>query len=105
MTTTDAPTTTELVPLTPPGAVERVEAEQAPKAVELDPSVTAGLDQKATQFVDELTGLDTHSSEFQTKLKAIYDLGGEDIRNAAAVSNRLLDKPTAAMEEGVFDKS
>jgi uncharacterized protein YaaN involved in tellurite resistance len=108
--TTDAPapatisTNTELVPLTPPEAVAPVQAEQAPQLVQLDPSVTAGLDQKAQQFVDELGSLDTHSQEFQTKLKAIYDLGSQDIRDSASVSNRLLDKPTNAMESGVFDK-
>src|SRR5580765_9885 len=109
--TTDAPapattsTSTELGPLTPSEAVAPVQAEQAPQLVQLDPSVTAGLDQKAQQFVDELGSLDTHSQEFQTKLKAIYDLGSKDIRDSASVSNRLLDKPTNAMESGVFDKN
>jgi uncharacterized protein YaaN involved in tellurite resistance len=104
--TTEAPTaSTDLVPLTPPAAIEPVEKDQAPNLVKLDPSVTAALDQKADQFVGELGSLDTHSAEFQTKLKAIYDLGSDDIRNAAAVSNRLLDKPTNAMESGVFDKN
>jgi uncharacterized protein YaaN involved in tellurite resistance len=107
--TTDAPTTTatgtELVPLTPPDAVAPVQTDKASELVRLDPSVAAGLDQKAQQFVDELGSLDTHSQEFRTKLKAVYDLGSKDIRDAAAVSNRLLDKPTNAMESGVFDKN
>jgi uncharacterized protein YaaN involved in tellurite resistance len=110
MTTTDAKAPTpapskDLVPLTPPDAVAPVATDQATQLVQIDPSAQSGLDQKASQFATELGGLDTHSTDFQTKLKAIYDLGSQDIRDAAAVSNRLLDKPTKAMESGVFDKS
>jgi uncharacterized protein YaaN involved in tellurite resistance len=32
-------------------------------------------------------------------------MGSQDIRDAASVSNRLLDKPTKAMEAGIFDKT
>jgi uncharacterized protein YaaN involved in tellurite resistance len=111
MSTTDAkapeqqPPSKDLVALTPPAAVAPVAAEQATQLVEVDPAAKPALDQKAEKFVGELGGLDTHSTEFQSKLKAIYDLGSQDIRDAAAVSNRLLDKPTRAMQSGVFDKS
>jgi uncharacterized protein YaaN involved in tellurite resistance len=100
-----AATGTDLVPLTPPAPVAQVAPEQAPGLVQLDPQTASGLDQKATQFASELGDMDTHSAEFQTKLKAIYDMGSEDIRDAASVSNRLLDKPTKAMDSGVFDKT
>jgi len=100
-----ASTGTDLVPLTPPDPVAKIEPDQAPELVKLDPQTAAGLDQKADAFASSLAGLDTHSAEFQTKLKAIYDLGSQDIRDAASVSNRLLDKPTKAMEAGVFDKT
>jgi uncharacterized protein YaaN involved in tellurite resistance len=96
---------TDLVPLTPPSAVAAVPPEEAPGLVQLDPKTEAGLEQKADQFANDLGGLDTHSAEFQTKLKAIYDMGSQDIKDAASVSNRLLDKPTKAMESGVFDKT
>jgi uncharacterized protein YaaN involved in tellurite resistance len=98
-------TSTELVPLTPPAPVAAVKPEEAPDLVQLDPQTAAGLEQKADSFASELGALDTHSAEFQTKLKAIYDMGSQDIRDAASVSNRLLDKPTRAMEAGVFDKT
>ena len=98
-------TSTELVPLTAPAPVAVVAPEKAPELVQLDPQTAAGLEQKADQFATELGALDTHSAEFQTKLKAIYDMGSQDIKDAASVSNRLLDKPTQAMEAGVFDKT
>jgi len=96
---------TDLAPLQPPAPVAAVEKEQAPQLVQLDPQTASGLDAKAEKFAGELGSLDIHSAEFQTKLKAIYDLGSQDIRDAASVSNRLLDKPTKAMESGVFDKT
>jgi len=99
------PASTDLVPLNPPAAVEKVDPQKAPELVQLDPQTASGLEQKADAFADSLAGLDPHSAEFQTKLKAIYDLGSQDIRDAASVSNRLLDKPTKAMEAGIFDKT
>lgn len=100
-----ATASTDLVPLTPPAPVAAVDPAEAPKLVDIDAQTAAGLDQKATAFVGSLDSLDTHSAEFQTKMKAIDDMGSEDIRDAASVSNRLLDKPTNAMESGVFDKT
>jgi uncharacterized protein YaaN involved in tellurite resistance len=94
---------TALEPLTPPAPVGVVEPEQAPKLVDLDPAVEQALNEKATSFAGDLGALDTHSAEFQAKLKAVYELGNQDIKDAAAVSNRLLDKPARAMESGVFD--
>src|SRR5262249_51107983 len=98
-------TSTDLVPLTAPAPVATVTPEEAPEIVKLDPQTAAGLDQKADSFATELAGLDTHSTEFQTKLKAIYDMGSQYIKDPAAVSTRLLDKPTKAMEAGVFDQT
>jgi uncharacterized protein YaaN involved in tellurite resistance len=105
MTTTPAAPSTDLAPLTPPEPVGIVGKEQAPELVQLDSQTAAGLDQKAEQFVASLAPLDIHSTEFQSKLRAVDELGAKDIRDAAAVSNRLLDKPTSAMSSGVFDKS
>ena len=104
MSTTEQPaTSTALEPLTPPAPVAAVAPDDAPKLVELAPDVERALTEKADAFVNDLGALDTHSAEFQSKLKAVYELGNKDIRDAAAVSNRLLDKPTKAMESGIFD--
>jgi uncharacterized protein YaaN involved in tellurite resistance len=45
------------------------------------------------------------SESFKDKLNAIHNLGNEEIRSAASVSNRMLDKPTRAMKSGLFDES
>src|SRR5262249_23353118 len=103
VTTTSVATSTALEPLTPPEPVAAVQPEQAPALVPLDPQVQQGLDAKAAQFAQDLSSLDTHSAEFQQKLQAVYQLGNEDIKAAASVSTRLLDKPTKAMQSGLFD--
>lgn len=102
-TPTQTATTTDLVPLKPPDPVGIVQAEEAPKLIEIDAGTAKALDERATQFVDSLGSIDYHSTEFQQKLHAVYDMGSEDIKAAASVSNRLLDKPAKAMDSGVFD--
>jgi uncharacterized protein YaaN involved in tellurite resistance len=94
--TTTAPAT-QLQPLAPPAAVAAVAPQEAKDLVQIDPSLTKELDTRALAFASELAGMDTHSAEFQDKLKALYEMGNSDIKAASAVSNRLLDKPVSAM--------
>jgi uncharacterized protein YaaN involved in tellurite resistance len=89
--------------LTPPAPVAVVTATAASDAVKLDPATEAQLDATVKAFVQSLTNLDAHSPEFQKKVDSVSALGDEDIRQSAQVSNRLLDKPAAAMSSGVFD--
>src|SRR5262249_11414182 len=46
------------------------------------------------------TTLDVHTDAFASKVHDIENLGDDDIRAAASVSNRLLDRPVAAMQSG-----
>jgi uncharacterized protein YaaN involved in tellurite resistance len=96
---------TEIQPLQPPEPVAAVEEARATKLVGVDEETARELDGRAAAFVESLEALDVHDVELRTKFQAIHDLGAQDIRASAAVSNRLLDKPTRAMETGVFDKS
>jgi uncharacterized protein YaaN involved in tellurite resistance len=98
-------TSTEIVPLQPPEPVAAVEADSAAKLVGVDAEVAKQLDERASTFVGSLDGLDLHGGELQTKFQAIRELGAQDIKAAASVSNRLLDKPTRAMETGLFDRT
>ena len=96
------PTAGALV-LTPPQPVTNVTPAQATAAVPLDPATEKQIDATVQGFVQSLTSLDIHSPEFQKKVDSVSALGDEDIRQSAQVSNRLLDKPAAAMSSGVFD--
>jgi uncharacterized protein YaaN involved in tellurite resistance len=86
--------------LTPPAAVETVQTSDAAGAVKLDPAQTATLDRMVSSFLDAITSLDVHDEAFASKVRDIQKLGDEDIKASAAVSNRLLDKPMAAMANG-----
>jgi hypothetical protein len=89
--------------LTPPDPVTAVSPAKATSAVKLDPGTEAKLDATVSAFVQSLATADVHSPDFQKKIDSVSSLGDEDIRQSAQVSNRLLDKPAAAMSSGMFD--
>ena len=60
----------------------------------------AKLDAMVSGYVSAVSSLDVHSQAFTDKVQDVSKLGDEDIRASASVSNRLLDKPLAAMQNG-----
>jgi uncharacterized protein YaaN involved in tellurite resistance len=56
------------------------------------------LDTKVDAFVDELVQVDANSPQFGEKVDQITRMGQEQIRAAAAMSNRFLDRPVRAMD-------
>ena len=95
----------ETLTLTPPEPVKPVAAEQASTLVKLDETTLAKLDDRVKTFVDNLVQLDSHSPEFLGRVNSIHALGSEQIRAAANISNRLLDKPAASVDSGLGDGS
>jgi uncharacterized protein YaaN involved in tellurite resistance len=93
-------TTAPTAELAPPPAVTAVSAEQANEMVKLDAATVQRLDGMVEAYLSAVTSLDVHGGEFAAKVKDIQKLGDEDIRASAGVSNRLLDKPMAAMTDG-----
>ncbi|MFZ4658812.1 MAG: toxic anion resistance protein [Caldilineaceae bacterium] len=90
-------------PLTPPKPVAPVQKATAADMVPLEPSVVPKLDAKVTEFVNAIINSPFNSEPFNEKLQAIHNLGSQDIRASAALSNRMLDKPVKALEGGLFD--
>ena len=97
-TSAAAPATpgTSLV-LAPPAPVVVVEKEEAAGAIPLDPAKQVELREKAAAFVTELVAVDMKSPAFAQKVGAITTMGDQDMRASAAVSNRMLERPAAAM--------
>ena len=93
-------TSTATLTLEAPQPVEAVPTREAADAVKLDPGQTKKLDDMVSTYLDAVTSLDTHDQAFATRVNDIAKLGDEDIRASANVSNRLLDKPMAAMAQG-----
>jgi uncharacterized protein YaaN involved in tellurite resistance len=93
-------TTTGTLVLEAPQPVAPVATTQAEGSVPLSDADRAKLDAMVASYLDGVSSLDTHSQAFSDKVKDIAKLGDDDIRASAAVSNRLLEKPLAAMQHG-----
>ncbi|MGW2935784.1 toxic anion resistance protein [Streptomyces sp. NPDC001156] len=78
--------------LTPPEPVAAVPREKAGGFVPLDDSVRADMDRKATAYIEGLAALDARSPQFAGKVGEITALGASEMRNAAAQSNRMLER-------------
>ena len=91
--------------LVPPAAVPAVTDDQAAtQAQNIDPAAKQQIDATVAQYVNTLMSADPHSPAFDQQLNAVHSLGDADIRASAAVSNRLLDRPAAAMSSsGALD--
>src|SRR6056297_1804179 len=84
--------------LTPPTPVPHVAPEKAAGLVPVPTEQQTKLEQKADAFVNDLVSVDARSPEFGAKVDQITRMGQEQIRAAAAHSNRFLDRPVRAMD-------
>lgn len=96
-TETQTATATEFT-LTPPDPVPQVTPEQAAGLVPVTEEQKSKLDVKVEAFVNELVSVDANSPQFGEKVDQITRMGQEQIRAAAAMSNRFLDRPVRAMD-------
>ncbi len=103
-TPTDTATATEDLVLTPPTPVQAVAPARAAGLVPLKEEQQSQLDAKAEGFVEELSALDANSPEFGKKVDQITNMGRREIAEAAGHSNRFLDRPVRAMQEGGVGK-
>ncbi len=89
---TDAP---EAAPVltNAPAAVETVAESAALEMVELDPAQAKKLEEMVNSYVEQVATVDTRGTSFSARASDIANLGSEDIRATARVSNRLLEKP------------
>jgi len=90
--------------LVPPQPVATITDAEAASLVQVDPATSNKIDAMVSGYVKSLASLDPHSQDFANKVNAIHQMGNDEIRQSASVSNRLLDKPVKAMESGPFSK-
>ncbi len=90
-------------PLTPPepvGPVTGPEAEaMLPLGAQPNADALARVDARVEALVEALTEADVHSEEFESRINAIHALGTREIREAANVSNRLLNRPVRGLSD------
>src|SRR3954451_17386750 len=99
-TTPAAPPPAGALVLAPPQPVAVVAPEQAAGAVPLEDAKTVELRSKANAFVADLVSLDSKSPAFAQKVVSITSMGEREMRSSASVSNRMLERPAAAMGKG-----
>lgn len=90
--------------LEPPAAVAVVPPESASGKVRLKPEEVTELDAQVRSFIDDITTHDAQSPAFKEAVERIHTMGNKDIEAAAAVSNRMLDRPVGALKSGLFDQ-
>ena len=82
----------------PPAAVVQTQAPELAPAV--DAAALPGLDAKVDDYISSLLSADAKSPEFAAKSNDVRTMGDADIRRAADTSNRLLQVPVKALNEG-----
>ena len=95
-----ASTAVDTLVLTPPPAVAPVAPAQAQAALVVDPKDVARLNGLVDTYIDGITTMDVQSPDFRKKVDDIRLMGAEDIKASAEVSNPLLQKSVAAMQNG-----
>src|SRR5258708_39119257 len=93
----ETPSAAQALVLTPPGAVPAVTTQQAAVSTRVDDATAKQIDQAVASFVESLVTLDPHSPDFERKVQSVSQMGNQEIRRSAEVSNRFLDRPAAAM--------
>ncbi|MFP4346285.1 MAG: toxic anion resistance protein [Anaerolineales bacterium] len=85
--------------LEPPEKVENVTPTQAKGMVQLEEATMAKLDARVVQFAETIAEADVHSEAFEKQLAVIHNMGTQEIREAANVSNRILNRPIRGVGE------
>ena len=91
------------ITLTPPEAVAPVPKEKALTMVPVSDDEHKQLDDKVAEFINVVIKAEVHSDSFKEKVNAIHNMGNHDIRQAASMSNRMLERPMNATREGAFN--
>lgn len=86
-------------------AIKPVPKDRAAEMLPLDEATQALLDDKVAEFIQEVIATPAPSDAFQAKVMAIHNLGNEEIRKAASVSNRMLERPMHALTGPLDNKS
>lgn len=84
-------------PSAPPTVTETEAPAMAPK---VDQDQVPALDAKVESFLSAMVNAETRSPEFAQQAEHVRSMGDADIRKAAEASNRLLEQPVKALNEG-----
>ena len=97
---------TETTPsqLTPPEPVAAVPTEKALSQVPVSAEQHEQLNKKAAEFIEIVLKSEVNSDSFKEKVNVIHNMGSNEIRASASMSNRMLERPANTLNKGgVFD--
>jgi uncharacterized protein YaaN involved in tellurite resistance len=83
--------------LVPPAVVPNVGTAQASAMMPIDDARSTELAERAKAFIADLVDKDPSAPEFSKKINDVAAMGRDEIRSAAAVTNRMLERPVAAL--------
>ncbi|MDX4951842.1 toxic anion resistance protein [Delftia acidovorans] len=90
--------------LEPPAPALPVPIESASGKVRLKAEEVQQLDAQVAQFIDDITANDSQSPAFKGAVERIHGMGNKEVQAAAAVSNRMLERPVKTLNNGLFDQ-
>lgn len=88
-----------------PEPVGPVTTAAAADAVPISPADRERLDAMVAAYLDAVSTLDPHGSEFSDRVRDIGALGDDDIRASASVSSRLLQKSFGSLQDSRLAES
>jgi uncharacterized protein YaaN involved in tellurite resistance len=90
--------------LTPPEPVAAVPTDKALSQVPVSPEQHEQLNKKVAEFIEIVLSAEVNSDSFKEKVNVIHNMGSSEIRAAASMSNRMLERPANTLNKGgVFD--
>ncbi len=90
--------------LTPPDPVAAVPTEKALSQVPVSAEQHEQLNKKAAEFIEIVLTSEVNSDSFKEKVNVIHNMGSNEIRASASMSNRMLERPANTLNKGgVFD--
>lgn len=96
--------TQEAQPLQPPTAIGAVSPDDADNMVELDQETISNLDAKIAEYVQTVLDHDLRGEDFKHRVSDLHSMGNDEIREAASISNRMLDQPLRTINGGALDE-
>jgi uncharacterized protein YaaN involved in tellurite resistance len=92
-----APSVQSDLVLVPPAAVPTIGTAQASSMMPIDDARSSELAARAKSFIADLVDQDPRAPEFAKKIADVANMGRDEIRSAASVTNRMLERPVAAL--------
>src|SRR5216684_4064241 len=99
-TTPETTSSEEELVLETPMPAQPTKTDDVASKIKVDSDTARRITTAVNSFVDSILKLEPQSPEFRQKVRSITRMGNEEIRRSAEASNRFLDRPTAALQNG-----